>query len=37
MIKGGMFMNCIEDEFLFHKNDIIVVGCSAGPDSMGLG
>ncbi|HIR48579.1 MAG TPA: tRNA lysidine(34) synthetase TilS [Candidatus Faecimonas gallistercoris] len=29
-------MNCIEDEFLFHKNDIIVVGCSAGPDSMAL-
>ena len=29
-------MTCIEDEFLFHKNDIIVVGCSAGPDSMAL-
>ncbi len=26
----------IEDHFLFHKNDIIVVGCSTGPDSMAL-
>ena len=26
----------IEDDFLFQKNDIIVVGCSAGPDSMAL-
>ena len=26
----------IENNFLFHKNDIIVIGCSAGPDSMAL-
>ena len=29
-------MVSIEDNFKFHKNDIIVVGCSAGPDSMAL-
>ncbi len=29
-------MMSIEDCFTFHKNDIIVVGCSAGPDSMAL-
>ncbi len=29
-------MISIEDNFKFHKNDIIVVGCSAGPDSMAL-
>ena len=26
----------IEDSFSFNKNDIIVVGCSTGPDSMAL-
>ena len=26
----------IEDSFIFRQNDIIVVGCSAGPDSMAL-
>ena len=26
----------VEDHFVFHKNDIIVVGCSTGPDSMAL-
>lgn len=26
----------IEKEFTFHENDIIVVGCSTGPDSMAL-
>ena len=26
----------IENSFDFHNNDIIVVGCSAGPDSMAL-
>ena len=26
----------IESHFLFHKDDIIVIGCSAGPDSMSL-
>lgn len=26
----------IEDNFSFHQGDIIVVGCSAGPDSMAL-
>ena len=26
----------IEDSFVFHKKDIIVVGCSTGPDSMAL-
>ena len=26
----------IEEHFSFHKNDIIVVGCSTGPDSMAL-
>ena len=26
----------IEDHFSFHNNDIIVVGCSTGPDSMAL-
>ena len=29
-------MISIEDTFDFHRNDIIVVGCSAGPDSMAL-
>lgn len=29
-------MVSIEDNFKFHMNDIIVVGCSAGPDSMAL-
>lgn len=29
-------MMSIEDCFHFHKNDIIVIGCSAGPDSMAL-
>lgn len=29
-------MMSIEDCFRFHKNDIIVIGCSAGPDSMAL-
>ena len=29
-------MISIEDSFTFHKNDVIVVGCSAGPDSMAL-
>ena len=26
----------IEDHFTFHNNDIIVIGCSTGPDSMAL-
>lgn len=26
----------IEKNFVFHKNDIIVIGCSTGPDSMAL-
>ena len=26
----------IDESFLFHMNDIIVVGCSTGPDSMAL-
>ena len=26
----------IEDNFTFHENDKIVVGCSTGPDSMAL-
>jgi len=26
----------IDDVFSFHKNDVIVIGCSAGPDSMAL-
>ena len=26
----------IDDNFLFHNNDKIVVGCSTGPDSMAL-
>ena len=29
-------MLSIEDNFTFHKQDIIVIGCSAGPDSMAL-
>lgn len=29
-------MLSIEDNFTFHKKDIIVIGCSAGPDSMAL-
>ena len=29
-------MLLIEDNFTFHKQDIIVIGCSAGPDSMAL-
>lgn len=29
-------MISIEDDFTFHKGDFIVVGCSAGPDSMAL-
>ena len=29
-------MISIEDTFNFHKNDVIVIGCSAGPDSMAL-
>ena len=29
-------MLSIEDNFVFHKEDTIVVGCSAGPDSMAL-
>ena len=31
-------MNCIniEKDFKFKKGDIIVVGCSTGPDSMAL-
>ncbi len=29
-------MISIEDDFTFHKGDSIVVGCSAGPDSMAL-
>ena len=29
-------MVSIEECFSFHKNDVIVVGCSAGPDSMAL-
>ena len=29
-------MISIENNFKFHENDIIVVGCSAGPDSMAL-
>ena len=30
-----IFMN-IENDFEFHDNDIIVIGCSTGPDSMAL-
>mgnify|MGYP003305212055 CR=1 FL=1 len=26
----------IEDNFSFQNNDVIVVGCSSGPDSMAL-
>ena len=26
----------IEDNFSFHNNDRIVIGCSTGPDSMAL-
>lgn len=26
----------IQDNFKFHKNDIIIIGCSSGPDSMAL-
>ncbi|MBQ6477248.1 MAG: tRNA lysidine(34) synthetase TilS [Bacilli bacterium] len=26
----------IEDNFKFHNNDVIIVGCSSGPDSMAL-
>ena len=26
----------IENDFEFHDNDIIVIGCSTGPDSMAL-
>lgn len=26
----------IEDNFKFHNNDVIIIGCSAGPDSMAL-
>jgi len=26
----------IENNFTFHENDKIVVGCSTGPDSMAL-
>ena len=29
-------MISIEDNFLFHTNDKIVIGCSTGPDSMAL-
>ena len=29
-------MVSIEESFRFNKNDIIVVGCSSGPDSMAL-
>ena len=29
-------MVSIEECFSFHKNDVIVIGCSAGPDSMAL-
>lgn len=29
-------MISIDDDFTFHKGDSIVVGCSAGPDSMAL-
>ena len=29
-------MISIEECFKFHNNDVIVVGCSAGPDSMAL-
>ena len=29
-------MISIEDDFLFHTNDTIIVGCSTGPDSMAL-
>lgn len=29
-------MLSIEDNFTFHKQDIIVIGCSAGPDSVAL-
>lgn len=29
-------MISIEDNFVFHKNDKIVIGCSTGPDSMAL-
>ena len=29
-------MVSIEDSFKFHKDDSIVIGCSAGPDSMAL-
>lgn len=26
----------IEDNFKFHKDDVIIIGCSSGPDSMAL-
>ena len=26
----------IDDNFVFHDNDIIIIGCSSGPDSMAL-
>ena len=26
----------IEDNFTFHNNDVIIIGCSSGPDSMAL-
>ncbi len=29
-------MISIEKDFTFHNNDIIVIGCSSGPDSMAL-
>ena len=32
---GGIMIN-IENSFSFHNGDIIVIGCSAGPDSMAL-
>ncbi len=32
----GVLMIDIEQEFLFHSHDKIVVGCSSGPDSMAL-